>query len=39
MSWLVLQVADVILGHITAPGWIFQMLMLFLAMILHAKGH
>ena len=31
MSWLVLQVADVVLNHITAPGWIFQVLMLFLA--------
>jgi len=31
MAWLVLQVADVVLNHITAPGWIFQVLMLFLA--------
>lgn len=31
MSWLVLQVADVVLGHITAPAWIFHVLMLFLA--------
>ncbi len=31
MAWLVLQVADVVLGHTTAPGWIFHVLMLFLA--------
>jgi len=31
MAWLVLQVADVILNNITAPGWIFKVLMLFLA--------
>jgi TolB-like protein len=31
MAWLVLQVADVVLGHTTAPAWIFQVLMLFLA--------
>ena len=31
MSWLVLQVADVVLDNITAPGWIFKVLMLFLA--------
>jgi adenylate cyclase len=31
MAWLVLQVADVILNNITAPGWIFHVLMLFLA--------
>jgi len=31
MAWLVLQVADVILNNIAAPGWIFKVLMLFLA--------
>jgi TolB-like protein/Tfp pilus assembly protein PilF len=31
MAWLVMQVADVVLSHITAPSWIFQVLMLFLA--------
>ena len=31
MAWLVLQVADVVLGNIVAPEWVFQVLMLFLA--------
>jgi TolB-like protein/Tfp pilus assembly protein PilF len=31
MAWLVLQVADVILNNIGAPTWIFQVLLLFLA--------
>jgi len=31
MAWLVMQVADVILNNITAPGWIFQVLLLFIA--------
>jgi len=31
MAWLVLQVADVILNNITAPGWVFNVLLLFLA--------
>ena len=31
MAWLVLQVADVVLNNITAPAWIFKVLMLFLA--------
>jgi len=31
MAWLVLQVADVVLNNITAPGWVFHVLMLFLA--------
>jgi len=30
-SWLVLQVADVILNNIAAPTWIFHVLLLFLA--------
>jgi TolB-like protein len=30
-SWLVLQVADVILNNIAAPAWIFHVLLLFLA--------
>lgn len=33
-TWLVLQVADVVLNNITAPGWIFQVLLLFLALCL-----
>jgi len=31
MAWLVMQVADVVLNNITVPGWIFHVLMLFLA--------
>ncbi len=31
MAWLVMQVADVILNNIVAPGWVFHVLMLFLA--------
>ncbi len=31
MAWLVMQVADVILNNIVAPGWIFHVLLLFLA--------
>jgi TolB-like protein/Tfp pilus assembly protein PilF len=31
MSWLVMQVADVILNNIEAPDWIFHVLLLFLA--------
>ena len=31
MAWLVLQVADVILNNIIAPGWVFHVLLLFLA--------
>lgn len=31
MAWLVLQVADVILNNIAAPGWVFHVLLLFLA--------
>jgi len=31
VAWLVMQVADVVLNNITAPGWVFQVLMLFLA--------
>ena len=30
-TWLILQVADVILGNIEAPGWLFRVLLLFLA--------
>jgi hypothetical protein len=32
VAWLVMQVADVVLNNITAPGWVFQVLMLFLAL-------
>lgn len=31
VAWLVLQVADVVLNNITAPGWVFKVLMLFIA--------
>lgn len=30
MAWLVIQVADVILSNITAPDWVFHVLLLFL---------
>jgi len=32
VAWLVMQVADVVLNNITAPGWVFQVLLLFLAL-------
>ena len=31
VAWLVMQVADVVLNNIAAPDWVFQVLMLFLA--------
>jgi TolB-like protein/Tfp pilus assembly protein PilF len=31
-AWLVLQVVDVVLNNITAPGWIFQVMLLLLAL-------
>ncbi len=31
MAWLVMQVADVILNNVVAPGWVFHVLLLFLA--------
>jgi TolB-like protein/Flp pilus assembly protein TadD len=31
VAWLVMQIVDVVLNNITAPDWIFQVLMLFLA--------
>jgi adenylate cyclase len=31
-AWLVLQIADVVLNNIEAPGWIFQVFMLFLGL-------
>jgi len=31
MAWLVMQVADVLLNNIEAPAWVFQVLLLFLA--------
>jgi TolB-like protein/predicted Zn-dependent protease len=31
VAWLVLQVADVVLNNIVAPGWVFQVIMLVLA--------
>jgi len=31
VAWLVLQFADVVLNNITAPGWVFQAIMLLLA--------
>ena len=32
VAWLVLQVADVVLNNITAPGWVFQVIMLVLGL-------
>lgn len=31
LAWLVMQVADVILNNIEAPGWVFHVLLLFLS--------
>jgi adenylate cyclase len=31
-TWLVLQVADVVLGNISAPDWVFKTLLLFLSL-------
>jgi len=31
MAWLVIQIADAILNNITAPDWVFHVLLLFLA--------
>ncbi len=31
-TWLILQVADVVLGNIAAPAWIFQVVLLLLAL-------
>ena len=31
-AWRILQVADVVLGNIEAPGWVFQVIMLLLAL-------
>ncbi len=31
-AWLILQVADVVLGNIGAPGWVFQVILLLLAL-------
>jgi TolB-like protein len=31
MAWLVMQVADIILNNVVAPGWVFHVLLLFLA--------
>jgi len=31
-AWLVLQVADVVLGNISAPDWVFKTLLLFLSL-------
>jgi len=31
VAWLLLQVADVILNNVAAPGWVFQVIMLLLA--------
>jgi hypothetical protein len=30
MAWLVMQVVDVILNNIEAPGWVFQTILLLL---------
>ena len=31
VAWLILQIADVILGNIDAPGWVFQVILLLLS--------
>jgi TolB-like protein/Flp pilus assembly protein TadD len=31
VAWLVMQVSDVVISNVAAPGWVFQVLMLFLA--------
>jgi hypothetical protein len=31
-AWLILQVGDVVLGNISAPGWVFQVILLLLAL-------
>jgi len=31
MAWPVMKIADVILNNITAPAWVFHVLLLFLA--------
>lgn len=32
VAWLILQVADVVLGNIAAPGWVFQTIVLLLVL-------
>ncbi len=32
VAWVAMQIVDVVLNNITAPDWVFQVLMLFLAM-------
>jgi len=32
MAWLLAQIADLVIDNITAPDWIMQVLMLFLAL-------
>jgi TolB-like protein/Flp pilus assembly protein TadD len=32
MAWLVMQVADVVLNNVEAPGWVFQVIMLLLGL-------
>jgi hypothetical protein len=31
VAWLIIQVADVVLDNIEAPGWVFEFIMLLLA--------
>ena len=31
VAWLIMQVVDVVLGNIEAPGWVFQVILLLLA--------
>ena len=31
VAWLLMQIADVVLGNIAAPAWVFQVLLLFLS--------
>jgi hypothetical protein len=35
VAWFVLQVSDVILNNITAPDWVFKVLMLFVGIDLY----
>ena len=32
VAWLVMQVADVVINNIEAPGWVFQVIMLVLGL-------
>lgn len=36
-SWLVLQVADLVLEHIEAPGWVMEVLFLVAALFIYER--